>query len=234
MTTAQTVSPPSRLHRFAAALLEGGWLAAVVFVPLAVNPWGFNYELPKVALFRGLALLMLAAHFVAYGVGGVSRHRNRASPGIEFGQWLRRPLVRPILLVASVILLSTLTSLSPLVSLWGTYHRQHGAYLLLCFVLWALLVAAHLRTPAQRRRLAATIAVAGTLVALTPFIESLRWHENPLTWRPGGSLGNPIFLGAYLIIAAVIVLALGAIVRLEQLDIVEDQPNATFDGGGNP
>lgn len=45
------------------------------------------------------------------------------------------------------------------------------------------------------------------------------------------SLAAP--LGAYLIIAAVIVLALGAIVRLEQLDIAEDPPNATFDDGGN-
>jgi UDP-GlcNAc:undecaprenyl-phosphate GlcNAc-1-phosphate transferase len=44
------------------------------------------------------------------------------------------------------------------------------------------------------------------------------------------SLAAP--LGAYLIIAAVIVLALGAIVRLEQLDIAEDPPNATFDIGG--
>ncbi|MBE9506428.1 MAG: O-antigen ligase family protein, partial [Chloroflexi bacterium] len=160
--------------------------------PLAVNPWGFNYELPKVALFRGLTLLMLAAHFVALAWAPTPPNPRR---------WFSRPLVRPILLVAGVILLSTLTSLSPLVSLWGTYHRQQGAYLLLCFILWALLVAAHLRTPAQRRRLAAAVAVAGTLVALTPFIESLRWHENPLTWRPGGSLGNPIFLGAYLIMA---------------------------------
>ena len=46
------------------------------------------------------------------------------------------------------------------------------------------------------------------------------------------SLAAP--LGAYFIIAAVIVLALGAIVRLEQLDIAEDQPNATFDNGGGP
>jgi UDP-GlcNAc:undecaprenyl-phosphate GlcNAc-1-phosphate transferase len=46
------------------------------------------------------------------------------------------------------------------------------------------------------------------------------------------SLADP--LGAYLIIAAVIVLALGAIVRLEQLDIAEDQPKATFGNGGNP
>jgi len=46
------------------------------------------------------------------------------------------------------------------------------------------------------------------------------------------SLAAP--LSAYLIIAAVIVLALGAIVRLEQLDIAEDPPSATCNNGGNP
>jgi len=46
------------------------------------------------------------------------------------------------------------------------------------------------------------------------------------------SLAAP--LGAYLIITAVIVLALGAIVRLEQLDIAEDPPNTTSDNGDNP
>ena len=45
------------------------------------------------------------------------------------------------------------------------------------------------------------------------------------------SLAAP--LGAYLIIAAVIVFALGAIVRLEQLNIAEDQPQAAIDNGGD-
>ncbi|MBU0705290.1 MAG: O-antigen ligase family protein, partial [Chloroflexi bacterium] len=213
----------SRLHRTATGLVEVGWLAAVVLVPLVVNPWGFNYELPKVALFRGLALLMAAAHLLAFFVGGISdcgrrlqtpksgsgepSHTSEVSPldcardrpDAEIGRWLRRPLVRPILLVAGVVLLSALTSLSPLVSLWGSYHRQQGAYLLLSFILWALLVAARLRTPAQRRRLLTAVVVVGSLVALTPFVEAFRQQEISLTWRPGGTLGNPIFLGAYLI-----------------------------------
>ncbi|MEA3397400.1 MAG: tetratricopeptide repeat protein, partial [Chloroflexota bacterium] len=166
----------------------------------AVNPWGFNYELPKVALFRGLTLLMAAASLLAYAVGGVSR-------GAAISRWLRRPLAWPVLLVAGAVLLSTLTSLAPLVSLWGSYQRQQGAYLLLSFILWTLLVAVHLRTPAQRRRLVTAIVVAGSLVALTPFAEAIRWHENPFTWRPGGALGNPIFLGAYLIMVIPFTLA---------------------------
>lgn len=191
-------SAPRSLLRITALLVESLWLATVLLVPLAVNPWGLAYELPKAALLRALTLLMLAAHFVALAWSStLPDPRN----------WLCAPLVRPILLVAVTIALSTLTSISPLVSLWGSYQRQQGAYLMLCFILWALLVANHLRTPAQRRRLAITVALAGSLVALTPFVESLYRHENPLTWRPGGSLGNPIFLGAYLIMTVPFTLA---------------------------
>lgn len=177
-------------RRVGIAVVEAGWLTAVFLVPLAVNPWGFNYSLPKVAIFRGLTLLMAAGHVLALAW----------SPGRpDARRWLRRPLVRPILLAAGAILVSTVLSISSLVSLWGSYHRHQGAYLLLCLIAWALLIAAHLRTEAQRRRLSTVVIVAGSLVALTPFVESLRWDENPLAWRPGGSLGNPIFLGAYLI-----------------------------------
>jgi tetratricopeptide (TPR) repeat protein len=186
----QLAPPSSRLHRVATATVEVCWLATLVLVPLAVNPWGFNYGLPKVAVFRGLTLLMLAAHLLALAW----------SPTLpDPRHWLRQSLILPILPVAGAVLLSTVTSLSPHISLAGSYYRQQGTYLVLCFVLWTLLVATCLRTPAQQRRLTTTITLAGSIVAFTPFIEALRWQENPLTWRPGGSLGNPIFLGAYLI-----------------------------------
>jgi tetratricopeptide (TPR) repeat protein len=169
-----------------------------VLVSLAVNPWGFTYELPKAVLLRELVVLMVAAHFLVLAW---------APQPPSLRRWLRRPLVRPVLLVAGAAFFSTFSSLDPLLSLRGTLFRQQGLYFLLCFVLWALLVAAHLRTPPQRRRLLTTIAVTGTLVALTPFAEALYWHKNPLTWRPGGSLGNPIFLGAYLIMVLPFTLA---------------------------
>ncbi len=196
----QIVPSPPRLHRVATAAVEACWLAAVFLVPLAVNPWGFNYGLPKVAVFRGLTLLMLAAHLLALAWSPTLPDPRRR---------LRHPLVLPILLVAGAALLSTVTSLSPRISFVGSYHRQQGAYLAICFVLWALLVATHLRTPAQRCRLTMAIALGGSIVALTPFIEALRWRENPFTWRPGGSLGNPIFLGAYLIMTIPFTLAQG-------------------------
>jgi Flp pilus assembly protein TadD len=201
----RVVPVPSRLHRVATILIEAGWLAAVVLVPLTVNPWGYNHELHKAALLQMLVLLMAAVHVVALAWSPQPAASRR---------WLRRPLVLPILLVAGAILLSTVASLSPLVSLWGPYYGRRGAHLLLTLILWALLVAAHLRTPAQRRRLVAAIVIAGSLVALAPFLiavapfaEVLRRGGDLLTGRPGGTLVNPIFLGAYLIIVIPFTLA---------------------------
>ncbi len=78
---------------------------------------------------------------------------------------------------------------------------------MLAQIAWALLIAAYLRTLAQHKRLLAAVAVGGTLVALSAIVEPFYWHENPLTWRPGGTQGNPIFLGAYLIMVMPFTLA---------------------------
>jgi tetratricopeptide (TPR) repeat protein len=178
-----------RIRHATRLALEACWLAPVLLVPLAVNPWGFNYELPKVALFRALTLALAGAHILRAAWYPAPRERG----------WLRRPLVIAALLVAGVLVLTTVVSVSPRVSLWGSAYRQQGMYLVACLILWALLVAANLRSAAQRHRLANTIVVSGTAVALTPFAEAARWGESLLSWRPGGSLGNPIFLGGYLI-----------------------------------
>jgi tetratricopeptide (TPR) repeat protein len=167
-------------------------LLTVGLVPLAMNPWGLNYIIPKTALLRGLILLTSAAHVVALAWGNGALRPRR---------WLGHPLVRPTLAVGAVTLLTALTSITPITSLWGSYHRQQGAYLTLLLVVWSLLVARSLHTARQRQRLSTVLAVTGTILALTPFIEALYWHENPFTWRPGGTLGNPIFLGAALIMA---------------------------------
>lgn len=198
MAKLQGTLSPKWLPRAAVTCVEAGWLTVVVLVPLAINPWSFHYELTKAALFRGIALLMLAAHLLT---------QAWAPRPADLGRWFDRPLVRPILLVAGVVLLSALASPGPVTSLWGSYQRQQGAYLLLAFALWALLLALHIQTPTQRHRLATVIVVTGSLVALTPFAEALLRAKSPLTWRPGGSLGNSIFLGAYLIMVIPFTLA---------------------------
>ena len=53
---------------WAERVLETGWLAIAVAVPLAFNPWGFNgFELPKALLLRALVLLMGMGALIGVG-----------------------------------------------------------------------------------------------------------------------------------------------------------------------
>ena len=193
----------SRLSRIASATVEAGWLIGAALVSLFINPTTLVYDLPRLSLFRALVLVMLAAHFIA----SAPPLSPPLAGGMKRGRW-------PLYVLAATVILSALTSISPLVSLWGSFFRQQGAYLLLAQIAWALLIAAYLRTLAQHKRLLVAVAVGGTLVALSAIVEPFYWHENPLTWRPGGTQGNPIFLGAYLIMVIPFTLA-GLVSRMQ-------------------
>ena len=105
----------------------------------------------------------------------------------------------PLFLVAASLILSTLTSISPVDSLWGSFFRGQGVYLALLQIVWVMLIVTYLRSPAQRHRLLIAIVIGGTLTAITAIVEPFVFGENWLTWRPGGAQGNPIFLSGYLI-----------------------------------
>lgn len=177
-------------HSLIDTLIEIATLLPILLIPFAVNPWGSGYALPKAVLFRATVLILLSLHLISF-----IRYPRR----LQLKKWLRDPLILVALATTLLVGLLTLTSRSPLVSWWGTYQRHQGFYLLLCLTVWALHLAHHLNTQARRQRSLTAVVIVGSLVALTPFIEALAWGKNPFTWRPGGSLGNPIFLGAYLI-----------------------------------
>ncbi len=206
-----------------AGVIEACWLISLIIVPVLVNPAGLVYDLPRVALLRALTLVMLGAHFAA------QTFRSRRPPNdSEQGQWSGIKIVWPLYVMAASVLLSTLVSISPLDSVWGSFFRQQGAYLSLAYLAWALLIVAYLRTSAQRQRLLAAIILSGTLVALSGIIEPFYWHKNLFVWRAGGLQGNPIFLGAYLIMVMPFTLA-GLVAAADRRPPTDDHRPPTTD-----
>ncbi len=196
----------SKLSAFCDKLIEAGWLAAVVAVPTVFHVYTSDrFELPKVALVRYLALLMV----LAWIVGTVERWTPAGRD--ELGVTLRRQaaraknvsLVLPALLLVAVTLLSSLTSIWPHGSFWGAYDRRQGACTILSYVVIALFLLGHLRTKAQLERLA-RMTVLGSLPVC---LYALAQHRGlaPAHFvggfgdRVSASLGNPIFLAAYLV-----------------------------------
>ncbi|KAA0209703.1 nickel-responsive transcriptional regulator NikR, partial [bacterium] len=68
-------------------------------------------------------------------------------------RWLKIPLFLPTALLILIYLISTIFSLSPLVSLWGSYQRMQGTYSMLSYIVVFALIAGNLRTREQVERL---------------------------------------------------------------------------------
>jgi len=104
-----------------------------------------------------------------------------------------------------VLLYSTLLSISPHLSFWGSYFRNQGALTLLHLLIFFLLLSTALRTTTQRDSLLKTIALSATLVSLYGLfqqfgIDFVDWNTDSLLGRAFSSFGHPNYLGQFLII----------------------------------
>ena len=195
----QTASQPQALRRLAEAL----WLASLVIVPIMMNVAGArSFEAFKLLAFAPLAALLLA---VALAAGGHRHRTDRAFQGV------------PALAFAALIAIATLaTALSdaPLTALTGGYFRREG--LLAWFTCGALFAA--LITWLDERAQMHRIADALVLASVVPCVYALQqrfgfdaFDTSGLAAgagaRPGGTLGNPIFLASWLLLVAPLCLA---------------------------
>jgi tetratricopeptide (TPR) repeat protein len=218
--------PKSRFDAWLNGVIEAGWLAALVVAPLFFNVFSSRvFEPDKISLIRSIALVMLLAWLIKLINGGqpwlpAFRSSPTGDPSpVGAGQpapdtppprgvlaAVRQvPLLLPILLLVLAYLFSTLFSVARFVSWWGSYQRLQGTYSFLSYVIIALLTIAHLRSPAQIRRLQHTIVLTSLPIAIYGIIQ--HYKIDPLPWggdvttRVAANAGNAIFLAAYLIMA---------------------------------
>ena len=111
----------------------------------------------------------------------------------------------PTLLLVLVYLLSTAFSLTPRISLMGSYQRMQGTYTTLSYIVIFFMVLGHLRRPEQWRRLAYAIILTSIPIAIYGILQ--RSGLDPLPWggdvqrRVAANMGNAIFVAAYLLMA---------------------------------
>ena len=190
--------------------MEAGWLVAVIITPLFFNVYSSRvFEPDKVALLRSLARVMLAA----WVVKSVSERAVGSGPSLQklTTSW-KAPLVVPVLAFAIVYLLSTALSVAPTRSLLGSYHRLQGTLTTLSYLVLFALVATHLRSRQQLERVLTAVVLTSLSVSIYAIFQRSGW--DPLPWpsapwagsRTFASLGHPIFLGAYLMMAVFVVL----------------------------
>ena len=203
---ARAANLPAILAMVADNVAEAAWLASVVVVALHFNLHTFTiFEADKIAMFKVLAALLLAALLLRISVWRYSGHTATASemaaaiPPASAG-------------IAVALLLSTGLSIAPQISWHGTYMRAHGAVMELCLLAVLVAQCVGLRRPAQMQRLLDTIVLAATISALYGILQHLKldpaeWGQAFLGDRVSSTQGNPIFLGAYLVLTLPLTLA---------------------------
>ncbi|MFN2203234.1 MAG: tetratricopeptide repeat protein [Caldilineaceae bacterium] len=209
----------SKLDAWLSAVIEAGWLAALVLAPLFFNVFSSRvFEPDKISLIRTIALIMAVAWLTKLAnSGALWLPAYATSPNEEETEngdatsisWLSRlvhtPLLLPILLLVLAYLISTVLSVARYVSWWGSYQRLQGTYTLLSYVVIALITMGHLRQPLQIRRLQHAVILTSLPIAIYGIVQ--HYGIDPLPWggdtqtRVAANAGNAIFLAAYLIMA---------------------------------
>ena len=198
----------TKLSAFCDAIIEAGWLLALVIEPLFFSVYTSRvFEPDKLSILRSIATLMAVAWMVKWGEERLSP-RPAKEPASKFWQ---RPLVGPTLLLAGVYLLTTITSVAPRVSLWGSYQRLQGTYTTLCYLVIFFSLLTNLRRREQLERVLTTAILVSLPIAMYGLLQ--HYELDPLPWggdvtfRVASTMGNSIFVGAYLIMIIPITLA---------------------------
>ncbi len=205
-------------------LIEAGWLLALTLIPIYFNLLSQRlFEPDKATTLRALVLIMAAAALVRafehrrQGAESPSSRGNTPPTGANappappfWRRLLHVPLAVPVLFYALVFILTTITSVVQHTSFWGSYQRLQGTYTNLSYIVLFVLIVATLRRREQLVRLVtltllASLPVAAYGIVQVMELDPLPWQGDVIT-RVASTMGNSIFVAAYLIMVVPLVL----------------------------
>jgi len=194
----------TKLGLFCDKLIEAGWLAAAIVIPLFMNVHSQrSFESDKIALLRSIVLVMFVAWVIKMlEAGNWKLEAGNQRPATRF-RALKIPLVFSALLLAMVHIFTTITSIVPRLSLWGSYQRMQGTYTILSYIVVFFLILHTLRTWEQLDRLITVALLTSLPISLYGLMQ--HFGVDPFIWagvpahRVVSTMGNPIFVAAYLI-----------------------------------
>ncbi len=180
--------------------------ALLFFLPLVFSHFtNLAFELPKVTFFRSLILLGL---FLA----GIDLLKTGKLSLPEWKKYYFIYLLSGLFL--GTVLISTVTSIAPSLSFFGSYYRLQGFITLFPLVLffWLLLINEEIKS--KKEFLLKVAVVSGFLVSLYGLgqkIGLIPWmsgQKEVFLGRIPSTLGHPNFLGQFLIVTIFITLGL--------------------------
>jgi tetratricopeptide (TPR) repeat protein len=192
----------SRFQAYCEAAAETSWLAAAILIPLFFNISSAEvFEPDKMFMLKILAAIAGAAVLLKR-IAAMRPLKSVSGNGTPFRALLRHPLVCFVIALGGAYTLSSLLSIMPSLSWLGLYKRAQGTIAIYCYLILFLATASELRSTSQLRRL--QFAFVLTSCPIVGYAILQHFGIDPLPWqsmgrRASATMGNPIFLGAYLI-----------------------------------
>jgi len=197
--------------------LEACWLAALILSPLYMNIYTHRmFEPDKGTIIRSLAILMVVFYLIKLmestkpavpdpTSAGKQSKQAIESPAKTSSSPIRNYILLPFMAFVACYIISVAFSSVWFNGLWGGYDRMQGLYTNASFWVIFLLAAINIKTRDQVERLISTIIFTSIPIVAYCFIQRLRldpvpWQAMDPSIRVSATMGNPIFLSAYLII----------------------------------
>jgi tetratricopeptide (TPR) repeat protein len=195
---------PTKLSRFCLGVMEAAWLVVVSVVPIFFNTYSSRiFEPDKITILRSLALLTLAAWAIKLVDEGGIKWKSETRDTSLFKYLWNYPLIAPVIGLVIVYSVSTLFSITPSISLLGSWQRLQGTYTTFSYLVIFFSLIVNLRKSEQINRLITTVILASLPVSLYGLLQ--RFQIDPIPWggnvsiRIAANMGNSIFVAAYLI-----------------------------------
>ena len=145
---------PTKLSRYSEGLIEAAWLVAVIVVPVFFNVYSSRiFEPDKITLLRTLVLVILAAWIIKLIEEGRIRWERLQPEESLFKTVIRTPLMLPVISLAILYIISSIFSISPATSFWGSYQRLQGTYTTFSYLIVFAAILGNLRKRVQVERL---------------------------------------------------------------------------------
>ena len=181
--------------------LEIIWLAIIFLVPLFFNPVSHQvFVLNKAAMLEFLVAVMVGLWLADLIMNPAEAKK------LNWRKVLKSPLHLSILVFGLLVIVSTVASLTPSISFWGSYFRKAGLLTLICWIVFFLVVAQQIRSRAQIFRAVYTLLLSSGIVSVLGILQYFlpeimaSVFQNPNTFgdRVSSTLGNPLFLSSFL------------------------------------
>lgn len=194
-----------RLTYICTKTIEWALIFIVAAVPLIINPAAFDlWYRPKISSVQALLLIAGIAWLTMIVIG-----RARL-------QWQWTSLTISILCFAAATILSTIFSINTGLSFFGDPLRLEGFLSITTYLLLVFLFRENVQTAEMAARLFFWLLLAATLVSFYALIQYFYYNPTehfiykyfPKGNGVGSTIGNPNFLGKYLVLIIPIALAL--------------------------